>query len=58
MYQIKNGLAPDNITEIFDTRNKKYNLRNSNFVIPRFESIKTRETFTEIHRTLSTYGRN
>ena len=40
MYKIKNGLVPDNITEILDTRNKKYNLTNSDFVIPQFETIR------------------
>ena len=40
MYKIKNGLAPDHITELFDTSNKGCNLRNGDFVILRFDTIR------------------
>jgi hypothetical protein len=35
MYKIKNGLCPDSIMKLFQTKDNTYNLRNNDFVIPR-----------------------
>ena len=39
MYKVTNGLTPTSLAEIFRFKNKAYNLRNSNFEIPSFETI-------------------
>jgi len=40
MYKVKNGLCPSHISNLFDKTSTKYNLRNSDFIIPRFNTIK------------------
>ena len=40
MYKVKNGMAPVNITYLIAVKDEKYNLRNGDFVIPRFDTIK------------------
>ena len=40
MYKVKNGLVPTYITEIFNTAPKRYNLRNADFNIPRFRTVR------------------
>ena len=40
MYKVKNGLTPSSLAEIFRFKTKAYNLRNSDFEIPRFETIR------------------
>ena len=38
MFKVKNGLVPDYIMELF--RNKGYSLRNADFDLPRFSSVR------------------
>ena len=39
MYEVKNGLVPTYITEIFNTTPKQYNLNNVDFNIQRFRTV-------------------
>ena len=39
MYKVKNGLAPVSIAELFGTNNDTYFLRNSDFIIPRYNTV-------------------
>ena len=39
MFKVKNGLAPPYITELFVVPSTHYNLRNSDFIIPRFRTV-------------------
>ena len=39
MYKVKYRLVPDFICDIFSTESCKYNFRNQNFDIPRFNSV-------------------
>ena len=39
MYKVKYRLVPDFIWDIFSTKSCKYNFRNQNFDIPRFNSV-------------------
>ena len=38
MFQVKNGLVPHYISELFQTTSKGYNLRNADFNIPRIST--------------------
>ena len=40
MYKVKNGLVPQYISELFDVPHKGYNLRNADFNIPRFRTVR------------------
>ena len=40
MYKVKNDLVPSYISEIFTRKGTRYNLRNSDFEIPRFNTIR------------------
>ena len=40
MYKVKNNIAPQQVCEIFLKHPKHYNLRNNDFPIPSFSSIK------------------
>ena len=40
MFKVKNGLAPDYIMELFRNSNKGYSLRNADFDLPRFSSVR------------------
>lgn len=40
MYKVKNGLAPNSFNEIFSLKQSPYNLRNSDFNLPIFNTIK------------------
>ena len=40
MYKVKNDLVPSYISEIFTRKSTRYNLRNSDFEIPRFNTIR------------------
>ena len=40
MYKVKNDLVPSYISEIFTRKSPRYNLRNSDFEIPRFNTIR------------------
>ena len=40
MYRVKNGMTPANTTELIAVKDKKYNLRNGDFMIPRFDTAK------------------
>ena len=40
MYKVKNLLAPKHICDIFYKQSKNYNLRSSDFPIPRFNTVK------------------
>ena len=39
MYKVKHWLVPDFMCDIFSTKSCKYNFRNQNFDIPRFNSV-------------------
>ena len=39
MYKVKNNLSPSCIADIFKLNNSGYHLRNSDFIIPRFNSV-------------------
>jgi hypothetical protein len=40
MYKVKNGLAPNSFNEIFSLKQSTYALRNSDFILPRFNTTK------------------
>ena len=40
MFKVKNGLVPDYIMELFRNSNKGYSLRNADFSLPRFSSVR------------------
>ena len=39
MYKVKNGLAPASIAELFGTSDDTYFLRNSDFIISRYNTV-------------------
>ena len=40
MFKVKKGLAPDYKMELFRNSNKGYSLRNADFDLPRFSSVR------------------
>ena len=40
MYKVKHGLAPDCISDLFLRKGSTHSLRNSDFVLPRFETVR------------------
>lgn len=40
MYKVKNNLSPSNISDIFNTTDKGYALRNADFHLPRWNTVK------------------
>ena len=40
MYKVKHSLVPDCVSELFVRRGSAHSLRNSDFVLPRFETIR------------------
>jgi len=40
MFKSKHSLVPVNISDLINFKNTQYNLRNSDFELPRFETIK------------------
>ena len=40
MFKVKHSLVPVNISDIFNLKNTQYNLRNSDFELPRFETVR------------------
>ena len=40
MYKVKNSLSPSHKTELFNRPNKRYELRNADVVIPRYNIVK------------------
>ena len=40
MYKVRNGLVPDYVGELFNFKNKVYSLRNSDFNIPRYSTVR------------------
>ena len=40
MYKVKHGLVPDCVSELFVRKGSTHTLRNSDFVLPRFETIR------------------
>ena len=51
MFKAKNNLLPKYLQDLFNLngeREKRYNLRNSDFTLPRFNKIKYGKTFSEI----------
>ena len=40
MYKVRNGLVPDYIGELFNFKNKVYSLRNADFDIPRYSTVR------------------
>ena len=40
MYKVRNDLVPSYISEMFTRKGTRYNLRNSDFEIPRFNTIR------------------
>ena len=41
MFKAKHSLIPKNISDIFHIKNTQYNLRNSDFELPRFETVRS-----------------
>jgi hypothetical protein len=39
MYKVKNQLAPSSVAEIFRVKKGRHSLRNSDFDIPRFQTV-------------------
>ena len=40
MYKVKYGLVPRNVVDIFGVKSSKYHLRNRDFHLPRFNSVR------------------
>ena len=40
MCKVRNGLVPDYIGELFNFKNKVYSLRNADFDIPRYSTVR------------------
>ena len=40
MFNIKHSLVPVNISDLFNLKNTQYNLRNGDFELPRFETVR------------------
>ena len=40
MYKVRNGLAPDYVGELFNFKNKVYSLRNADFDVPRYSTVR------------------
>ena len=40
MYKVRNGLDPDYICELFSFKNKVYSLRNADFDVPRYSTVR------------------
>ena len=40
MFKVKRSLVPVNISDLFNLKNIQYNLRNSDFELPRFETVR------------------
>ena len=40
MFKVKHILVPVNISDLFNLKNTQYNLRNSGFELPRFETVR------------------
>ena len=40
MHKVRNGLVPDYIAELFNAANKGYSLRNADFDVPRYSSVR------------------
>ena len=39
MYKVKHGLAPKHVSDIFTIKATQYSLRNSDYLIPRFNTV-------------------
>ena len=40
MYKVKDNLSPEYISELFGKSNNRYDLRNADFNIPRYNTVK------------------
>ena len=40
MFKVKHSLVPVNISDLFNVKNTQYNLRNSDFELPRFKTVR------------------
>ena len=40
MYKVRNDLAPDYVGELFNFKNKVYSLRNADFDVPRYSTVR------------------
>ena len=40
MYKVKHGLVPEGVSELFVRKGSTHSLRNSDFVLPHFQSIR------------------
>ena len=40
MFKVKHNISPKYIDDLFEIPNKRYNLRNADFTIPRFNTVK------------------
>ena len=40
MFKVKHSIVPVNISDLFNFKKTQYNLRNNDFELPRFETIK------------------
>ena len=43
MYKVKNGLSPKPVRDLFTTQQSVYILRQSDFALPRFAAVTSRE---------------
>ena len=39
MYKVKQGVAPDCVSDLFVRKGSTHSLRNNDFVLPRFETV-------------------
>ena len=56
MYKVKHSLVPDCVSELFVRKGSAHSLRNSDFVLPRFETIRYGKHSSDILGRF--YGRN
>ena len=49
MHKVKNNLSPSHITELFIRPNKRYELRNADFTIPRYNTVKYGKHFVRCY---------
>ena len=59
MYKVKHGLVPvDCLSELFVPKGSTHSLRNSDFVLPRFETIRYGNVSTLLDISGRFYGQN
>ena len=51
MFKVKHTLVPMNVSDLFNVENTQYNLRNSDFEQPRFETVRCGRNTIKIYGT-------